>query len=138
MAHSVHIRGKHCPSHHCYWQALVLIVQLHLQRLLQVQMHRHRMQFFRPLHYYYHHRRRHHHKHLAFLIFCAQYLRITMPTCKTSPPPGQDIAEYLDRLKDIAQQLNATNDKKLAIERLDMMIDAIKAAVKKTNPDISF
>ena len=61
-----------------------------------------------------------------------------MPTCKTSPPPGQDIAEYLDRLKDIAQQLNATNDKKLAIERLDMMIDAIKAAVKKTNPDISF
>lgn len=61
-----------------------------------------------------------------------------MPTCKTSPPPGQDIKEYLDRLKHIVQQLNATNDKKRAIERLDLMIGAIKAAVVQTNPSTIF
>ena len=58
-----------------------------------------------------------------------------MPTCKTSPPPGQDITVYLDTLKDIVQQLNTINDKKLAIERIAFMITEIKTAVKKTNPD---
>lgn len=58
-----------------------------------------------------------------------------MPTCKTSPPPGQDIKVYLDTLKDIVQQLSAKNDKKIAIERIDLMIAMIKDAVRKTNPD---
>jgi hypothetical protein len=61
-----------------------------------------------------------------------------MPTCKTNPPSGQDIKEYLDRLKDIVRQLNATNDKTIAIERLDLMITAIKTAIRTTNPDITF
>ena len=58
-----------------------------------------------------------------------------MPTCKTSPPPGQDIKLYLDTLKDIVQQLNTINDKTIAIERINFMITEIKIAVKKTNPD---
>jgi hypothetical protein len=58
-----------------------------------------------------------------------------MPTCKTSPPPGQDIKLYLDTLKDIVQQLSVKNDKKIAIERIDLMIAMIKDAVRKTNPD---
>jgi hypothetical protein len=58
-----------------------------------------------------------------------------MPTCKTSPPPGQDIKVYLDTLKDIVQQLNTINNKTLAIERLNFMINEIKIAVRKTNPD---
>jgi hypothetical protein len=61
-----------------------------------------------------------------------------MPTCKTTPPPGQDIKLYLDELKDIVQQLNATNNKDRAIERLDLMIGAIKAAVLRTNPTATF
>jgi hypothetical protein len=61
-----------------------------------------------------------------------------MPTCKTSPPPGQDIKAYLDTLKDIVQQLNYSNNKKIAIERLDLMINIVKEAVKKTNPDVIF
>lgn len=61
-----------------------------------------------------------------------------MPTCKTSPPPGQDIKLYLDTLRDIVQQLNASNNKAVAIERLDLMITAIKTAVKTTNPDVTF
>lgn len=61
-----------------------------------------------------------------------------MPTCKTNPPPGQDIKEYLDRLKDIVQQLNATNNKDQAVERLDLLITAIKAAVLTTNPSATF
>jgi hypothetical protein len=61
-----------------------------------------------------------------------------MPTCKTSPPPGQDITEYLNRLKEIVQQLSATNDKKLAIERLNLMIATIKTEVIRTNPSATF
>lgn len=61
-----------------------------------------------------------------------------MPTCKTKPPPGQDIKEYLDTLKDIVGQLNSTNDKKQAIERLDLMISRIKSAVLATNPTATF
>lgn len=61
-----------------------------------------------------------------------------MPTCKTSPPPGQDIKVYMDTLKDIVQQLNNSNNKKIAIERLDLMINIVKEAVKKTNPDVIF
>jgi hypothetical protein len=61
-----------------------------------------------------------------------------MPTCKTTPLPGQDITEYLDRLKDIVQQLSATNDKERAIMRLDLMIDAIKSVVIRTNPSATF
>lgn len=61
-----------------------------------------------------------------------------MPKCKTNPPPGQDIKEYLDTLKDIVEQLNASNNKKQTIERLDLMITAIKTAVRTTNPTATF
>ncbi len=61
-----------------------------------------------------------------------------MPTCKTSPPPGQDITEYLDTLRDIVQQLNFSNNKTIAIERLNVMIATVKAAIKTTNPDVTF
>lgn len=61
-----------------------------------------------------------------------------MPTCKTKPPPGQDIKLHLDTLKDIVEQLNASNDKKRAIERLNLMITAVKSAVLATNPTTTF
>lgn len=61
-----------------------------------------------------------------------------MPTCKTNPPPDQDIQLYLARLKDIVRQLNATNEKTIAIQRLDLMIGAIKSAIRTTNPNITF
>jgi hypothetical protein len=59
-----------------------------------------------------------------------------MPACKTSPPPGQDINAYLLRLKDIVAQLNASNDKKRAIERLDLIIADVRDAVRRTNPGV--
>jgi hypothetical protein len=61
-----------------------------------------------------------------------------MSTCKTSPPPGQDINEYLIRLKDIVKQLNEKKDKEITIERLDLMITAIKSSIQTTNPEILF
>lgn len=61
-----------------------------------------------------------------------------MPTCKTTPPPGQDINEHLDTLKDIVSQLSNTNDKKVAIARLNELITRVKIAVLKTNPTATF
>jgi hypothetical protein len=58
-----------------------------------------------------------------------------MPTCKTNPPPGQDINVYIARMRDIVQELNASNDKDRAIGKLTNLIALIKAAVKTTNPD---
>jgi|Laugrefabdmm15dn_1035133.scaffolds.fasta_scaffold390156_1 hypothetical protein len=55
----------------------------------------------------------------------------TRPTCKTTPPPGQNINEYLLRLRDILGQLAAINDKEKAIERLELMINSIKEIVLK-------
>lgn len=60
-----------------------------------------------------------------------------MPACKTTPPPGQDINVYLIRLREIVAQLNDTNDKKRAIERLDLIIEDVKEAVRRTNPGVT-
>lgn len=52
-------------------------------------------------------------------------------TCKTTPPPGQDINVYLALLRNIMTQLNNTKDKESAIKSIDAMITTIRAAIAK-------
>jgi hypothetical protein len=61
-----------------------------------------------------------------------------MESCKTRPPPGQDINEYLARLNDILQQLSSSNNKSRSIERIDLMIENVKEVVLKINPNATF
>jgi hypothetical protein len=52
-------------------------------------------------------------------------------TCKTQPPPGLDINEYLARLNTILNQLNTSSEKENAINRLDLMIGSIRSIIQK-------
>jgi len=61
-----------------------------------------------------------------------------MEPCKTTPPPGQDINEYLVRLNAILQQLSTSNNKTTAIDRIDLMIENIKEIVLKVDPNATF
>ena len=56
-----------------------------------------------------------------------------MQACTATPPPGQDINEYMLRLKDILKNLVSSLDKQPALERLDLMINSINEVIRN-NP----
>ena len=57
-----------------------------------------------------------------------------MPPCKTTPPPGQDVNQYLVQLNDILQQLSQQNNKTASIERIDLMLSSLRSIVLKQDP----
>jgi predicted acetyltransferase len=52
--------------------------------------------------------------------------------CTYTPPPGQDITPYMIRLQDIITQLNIVKDKRITLERIDLLIAEITTAISET------
>lgn len=57
-----------------------------------------------------------------------------MQTCKTKPPSGQDVNQYLVQLNDILEQLSRQNNKTTTIERIDLMLSSLREIVLKIDP----
>lgn len=53
------------------------------------------------------------------------------PTCIYTPPEGQNIQPYLTQLLSIVNQLNETNNKTVALDRLQLLIDSIDYAINQ-------
>jgi hypothetical protein len=49
--------------------------------------------------------------------------------CTYTPPAGQDIAPYLSRVLLIISQLNDTKNRETAKQRLQLLIDDVKAVI---------
>ena len=52
--------------------------------------------------------------------------------CTYTPPPGQDITPYMLRLQNIITQLNTVKDKRITLERIDLLIADITAVISET------
>ena len=52
------------------------------------------------------------------------------PKCVYTPPEGHDIQPYLTRLIGIITQLNETQNKSLALDRLQLLMDDIDNVIK--------
>jgi hypothetical protein len=55
--------------------------------------------------------------------------------CTTRSPPGLDINEYLVRLNNILNQLTSSTERDIAVDRLNLMIETIRAAIQ-SNPGV--
>jgi len=51
--------------------------------------------------------------------------------CKTQPPPGMDVNEYLGRLQNILNQLTSPSEKESALKRLELMIESVRDIIQK-------
>ena len=56
------------------------------------------------------------------------------PPCTYTPPEGQDITPYLVRLQSILDNLNKSQVKPIAIERIQLLITDITSVLNKGKP----
>ena len=54
------------------------------------------------------------------------------PPCTYTPPEGQDITPYLVRLQSILDNLNATQNKEIAVERIQLLVADITTVLYKS------